>query len=177
VTCRPGHAPRHPDFEPGNELSLKFGGYSARRIGQRAAEVTEELVTLYPHLHAAGFVYALSGAGMARTRLEILHAEVEERAAAGRLNTRIIEDTNAADNRDAARFAAIGGDPRSQAEQRQIDSSTDLNAALVAQIAPEWSRSVRGALEATYGDADKVEVFEAHFFALLRAPQTQEDDH
>jgi len=41
MTCRPGHAPRHPDFETGNVASLSHGLFRARRAEAVAAEVEE----------------------------------------------------------------------------------------------------------------------------------------
>ena len=60
MTCRPGHPERHPDFEVGNTLALGHGGYSAKRIGERAQLVAEEVLTLAPHLSAPEFALAVS---------------------------------------------------------------------------------------------------------------------
>lgn len=48
MTCRPGHAPKHPDFEPGNSAALKFGVYSPVVIEAKAAEVHAELLRVAP---------------------------------------------------------------------------------------------------------------------------------
>src|ERR1700688_1830530 len=52
MTCRPGHAPRHPDFAPGNVVALKHGATpTPRRAEQVAAEVealAEEVAIRFP---------------------------------------------------------------------------------------------------------------------------------
>jgi hypothetical protein len=39
MTCRPGHSPRHPNFEPGNVIGLRHGAFSPRRVDPLAAEL------------------------------------------------------------------------------------------------------------------------------------------
>jgi hypothetical protein len=51
MTCRPGHPPRHPDFERGNVASVKHNATSARRAEAVAAEVeaiAETVAKEYP---------------------------------------------------------------------------------------------------------------------------------
>ena len=41
MTCRPGHSPRHPDFERGNQLARTHGVFVGNRAELVAAEVSE----------------------------------------------------------------------------------------------------------------------------------------
>ena len=43
MTCREGHAPRHEDFAPGNEVAVKHGARSDRLVRPRALEIAADL--------------------------------------------------------------------------------------------------------------------------------------
>ena len=45
MTCRPGHPPRHPDFEPGNVVAVKHGAWSPRHVDPLATELVEQVTT------------------------------------------------------------------------------------------------------------------------------------
>ncbi len=45
MTCRPGHPPRHPDFEPGNVVAVKHGAWSPRRVDPLATELVEQVTS------------------------------------------------------------------------------------------------------------------------------------
>jgi hypothetical protein len=131
VTCRPGHAPKHPDFEPGNELAFKpgndlavrHGGFSAQRIGERARLIFEEVCQLAPHLATEENALALSAYAMSRARVELLSVAIEAavaQAGAVKLGARIIEAVTAASREEAQQRASLGLDPRSLAELRQL---------------------------------------------------------
>jgi hypothetical protein len=176
VTCRPDHPARHPDFEPGNELAMKYGGYSEKRIGERARIVAKEVLELAPHLSAPEFSLAVSSYAMSRARVELLSAAIEAAVAqvgAVKLGARIIEAATGASREEAQQRASLGLDPRSLAELRAISSTADLNVALLHQIAPELPRAIGHALEAL-GQGDRAQEFTQHFVAALRAAE-QED--
>jgi len=47
MTCRPGHAPKHPDFAPGNVAALRHGAWAKRLVDPAAEELlaaTEQTV-------------------------------------------------------------------------------------------------------------------------------------
>jgi len=176
MTCRPGHPERHPDFEVGNTLALGHGGYSAKRIGERARVVAKEVLELAPHLSAPEFSLAVSSYAMSRARVELLSAAIEAAVAqvgAVKLGARIIEAATGASREEAQQRASLGLDPRSLAELRAISSTADLNVALLHQIAPELPRAIGHALEAL-GQGDRAQEFTQHFVAALRAAE-QED--
>lgn len=50
MTCRPGHPPKFPDFEPDNELATKHGANSARRWQPIADRLEAELLAERPWL-------------------------------------------------------------------------------------------------------------------------------
>ena len=43
MTCREGHAPKHPDFASANVVALKHGAFSPRRVDPIAAEMVEQV--------------------------------------------------------------------------------------------------------------------------------------
>jgi hypothetical protein len=50
MTCRPGHPPRHADFEPGNQHAVVHGLFSARRaevVAARVDEIAEQVAITY----------------------------------------------------------------------------------------------------------------------------------
>jgi hypothetical protein len=177
VTCRPGHAPKALDFVEGNTLSLRHGGFSAQRIGERARLVFEEVCQLAPHLATEENALALSAYAMSRARVELLSVAIEAavaQAGAVKLGARIIEAATGASREEAAQRASLGLDPRSLAELRAISVSADLNTALLTLIAPEVPRAIGEALGAL-GLGDRAPEFTERFVAALRA--AEEDDN
>ena len=165
-----------PSFESGNLVSLRTGAWSPRTIARRAEAIRAALFATRPDLAEPKYALLVDLACQQDASAELKHESIERDAAKGApIKERSLEAASAATKVAMDALDRLGYGPRASAELRQIDSVSDVNAALVAQIAPEWPRAVRGALEAI-GVADQVEVFEAHFFALLRAPQTQEDN-
>src|ERR1039458_3297534 len=43
MTCRPDHAAKHPDFEPGNLTALKSGAFSPRKLSEVAEALRPSL--------------------------------------------------------------------------------------------------------------------------------------
>ena len=43
MSCQPTHAPRHPDFTPGNTVALRHGAWSPRTVEPLAAELVEAI--------------------------------------------------------------------------------------------------------------------------------------
>jgi hypothetical protein len=170
---------RHPDFEPGNrfgERTVRHGGYSAARIGERAELVAREVLELAPHLAEQEFILAVSSYAMARARVELLSFAIEEaiaRHGAVKLGPRLVEATTAASREEAQQRRSLGLDPLSLAELRAISSTADLNVALLSRIAPEVPRAIEMALVAL-GMGDRTQEFTATFVAALRESEEQE---
>ena len=59
MTCRPGHAPRHPDFEAGNEERTTHGAHSERRWRPIAERLGTEALTEAPWLGRPAFRYSV----------------------------------------------------------------------------------------------------------------------
>ncbi len=171
------HSERFPDFEPGNELSIRHGGYSSARIGQRAAIIVQELLELSPHLASEQFTLAVSSYSMARARCELLSAAIEEAIAqrgAVKLGARIIEAATAASREEAQQRRTLGLDPMSLAELRAVSSVADLNEGLLAQLVPELPAAITEAL-AAIGAGEQIELFKQTFVAVLRRGPAEED--
>jgi hypothetical protein len=183
MTCRPGHPPAHPPFEPGNELafkpghelSLRHGGYSAKRIGERARLIAAEVLELAPELAEDELGFAVTEYAMARARVELLSAAIEQYITASpvaKLSARLIEAATAASREAAAQRASLGLDVRSRAELRQITTAADLNIALVSKILPELPGAITEALSAIGQPAERAEEFTAALVAALRRGAT-----
>jgi hypothetical protein len=176
---------RHPNFEvgnelvakPGNELALRHGGYSARRISERAAVIVQEVLELAPWLDDDSNVFAVSEFAMARAQAELLTVAIEtyiQQANIAKLNARLVEAANSSRREAAAQRAALGLDPRSRAELRQISSVADLNQALLGRLIPELPGAIREALDAI-GAAGQLEQFQVVLVAALRRSGEEED--
>ena len=79
MTCRPDHAPRHPDFEEGNTFSLVHGGDSPRAIAARAEQIHAELLAHAPYLNEPRFLPAVSRYLQAAAREALLHDHHHQR--------------------------------------------------------------------------------------------------
>jgi hypothetical protein len=159
-----------PPFAPGHELSLRHGGYSAKRIGERAELVSREVLELAPHLCEPEFILAVSSYAMARARVELLSSAIEQAIAergAIKLGPRLVEAATAASREEAQQRRSLGLDPLSLAELRAVSSVADLNEGLLAQLVPELPAAITEALDAI-GAGDRLEVFKATFVAALR---------
>jgi hypothetical protein len=158
-------------YEEGNEAALRHGGFSARRIGERARIIVGEVLELAPHLAQDEYAFAVSEYAMARAQAELLtvaiEALIQSSTNVARLNARLIEAANSSRREAAAQRASLGLDPRSLAELRAISSAADLNVGLLARIAPEVPRAIGEALEAL-GMGERSDQFTAAFVEALR---------
>lgn len=159
-----------PPFQPGHELSTRHGAYSPRRIGERAALISAEVLELAPHLAEPEFALALTEYAMARARVELTSVAIEDHLATApiaKLSPRLIEAATAASREAGSQRASLGLDPRSLAELRQISTLADLNVALLSRIAPEVPTAIAEALRAL-NLGDRSEEFTSAFVAALR---------
>ena len=81
MSCRPGHPPRHPDFEVGNSVALRHGAQSPRAIAERAQQVHAELLTVAPWLNEPWMAPGLDRYLRACAREQLAHAGIEKAAA------------------------------------------------------------------------------------------------
>ncbi len=83
MTCRPGHSPRHPDFEPGNTVALRHGGYSPTLVAADAKELAVQLVEAAPELAAPRYQLELESYCQLVAARRRFARSIAERSAAG----------------------------------------------------------------------------------------------
>lgn len=85
MTCREGHAPRHPNFAEGNEVALKHGGYSAAVVTPRAREIASALAGTLPGYLTTDPAYApaVEAYSVVLARIERVSAWLEQQAGEG----------------------------------------------------------------------------------------------
>ena len=132
MTCRPGHPPRHPDFEPGNTLSLKHGADSPRAIAARAAEVHSELLLAAPYLDDPKFIPAVSRYLEAAARESLLHQHIAtlcESKGPAAVPSRVWEQATAATRLAAKLGSDLGLDPLGHARIRALSAGASVDEA------------------------------------------------
>jgi hypothetical protein len=72
MTCRPGHAPRHPDFENGNTAAEKHGAHSVRRFRPLADQLKAEVIAEAPWLSRPAFKWAVEAWAVAEAKARIV---------------------------------------------------------------------------------------------------------
>jgi len=176
MTCRPGHPERHPDFEVGNELAMKYGAWSPRVQGKRAEFVRAELFVTRPDLAAPE--HALPVAAYCRqTAIHELGSEEIERAAEQNraMTPRLVESTTAA-GRHAKELADwLGVGPRAEAELRQIKAQTAVTMSVLVREAPAVLEALRQTLTAL-GLDERTEEFSSVFADRLALVAGDDDD-
>lgn len=150
MSCRPGHPPRHPDFEPGNELSLVHGANSPRAIAARAQEVHAELLVAAPYLDDDKFLPAVSRYLQAAARESLLHQHIvtlSESKGAGEVPARVWEQATAATRLAAKLGSDLGLDPLGHARIRALSAGAQVNESSVEEL-QERGRVIRAARDA-----------------------------
>jgi hypothetical protein len=72
MTCRPGHAPRHPDFTEGNQVAERHGAFSARRWRPLAEELAAEALDESPWLTRPAFRRAVHAWATTEAKAELV---------------------------------------------------------------------------------------------------------
>ena len=149
MTCRPGHPPRHPDFEPGNELALRHGTYSPRAVAERAALVHASLLEVAPWCAEDRYLPSVNRYLQATARETLAH---EALMAGGKLSTRLLETATA-----AARLAWQMGDqlgltPAGHARLKMLTAGGEHAEASLADLA-EQGRQTSGYRALVEGEA------------------------
>jgi hypothetical protein len=78
MTCRPGHAPRHPDFEPGNEERTTHGAHSERRWRPLAEALKAEAIDEAPWLTRRAFRLAVEAWSVAEAKAHLVDEWLDE---------------------------------------------------------------------------------------------------
>jgi len=78
VTCRPGHAPRHPDFGPGNAEAETHGAHRERRWRPLAEELATEALAVAPWLSRPAFRLALEAWSVAEAKARLVDRWLDE---------------------------------------------------------------------------------------------------
>jgi hypothetical protein len=68
MTCRPGHSPRHPDFEPDNTAAETHGATSARRWRPIAEQLAADVLLVAPWLTRPAFRLAVAAWSVAEAK-------------------------------------------------------------------------------------------------------------
>jgi phage terminase small subunit len=78
MTCRPGHAPRHPDFEAGNEERTTHGAHSERRWRPLAEALKAEAIAEAPWLSRPSFAAAVAAWSVTEAKAHLVDAWLDE---------------------------------------------------------------------------------------------------
>ncbi len=140
VPWQPNPTPRHPDFEPGNELGLIHGAYSERAIAERAQLVHASLLEVAPWCAEDRYVPSVNRYLQATARETLAHEALM--AAGSKFSTRLLETATA-----AARLAwqmgdALGLTPAGHARLKLLVAGATEAEMSLADLAAE-GRAIR----------------------------------
>lgn len=140
MTCRKGHAPRHPDFEAGNTAHLVHGARSPRVIAERAAQVHAELLEVADWLEAEHFAPAvqryLDAAATEALLMDFIRQVTAEKGV-GKVPVRTWEQLTAARRLAAKLGQDLGLDPIGHARLRAVAGHAELVGRSVAEARAE----------------------------------------
>ncbi len=143
MSCRPGHPPRHPDFEPGNTAHLVHGADSPRAIEAVATEVHEALREVAPWLdepHFAPAVYRYLRATAREQLLDTFIAETAEAKGAVKVPSRTWEQATAATRLAHNIAGELGLTPLGQARLKAIAGTAALTEDALVKLQTEGNR-------------------------------------
>lgn len=148
MTCREGHAARHPDFEPGNRLGLRHGAFSPAVLDEHVAEALPAFLDDNPHLDEPGFRLSVERFLRLEVRARLLHryaAEVSADRGVDKVPARIWTEATAADNAATKLGSQLGVDPLSRARIMRETADAGKNADGLTAIAAlaEQGRAAR----------------------------------
>lgn len=140
MTCREGHAPRHPDFQPGNTVALKAGHRSPAVVEPLADAILQRAVDDAPWLAEPKYAATVRAWARAEAQAELLTAWLDQHGLHdddGRLRPAEAA-LHRAETRAANARTRLGLDPLSRARlgrsaQEQGPSIFDYFAALEDQ--------------------------------------------
>jgi hypothetical protein len=163
MSCRPGHPPRHPDFDQGNAAHLVHGANSPRAIAARAEAVHAELLVAAPYLDDDKFLPAVSRYLQAAAREALLHSHIvtlSESKGAGEVPSRVWEQATAATRLAAKLGSDLGLDPLGHARIRALSAGAQVNESSVEELQRRGAE-LRAAREARNAAAAVPEVAES----------------
>jgi hypothetical protein len=152
VSCKPGHPPRHADFEPGNRTALRHGSYSEQVIAQTAERVHSELLSVAPWCAEPRFAPALQRYLWACAREQLAHKAL---MTAPKLSPRLMESCTAAARLAWMMSHELGLTPAGHARLKVlvVDATTaEASLERLAEVGAEIRRA--RAVEATEGHDD-----------------------
>jgi hypothetical protein len=146
MTCRPGHAPKWPDFEPGNVVALRHGAYSDQVIEQRAELVRHQLFDLAPWLaQDPTFVVAVARFVRVEARSQLLAEAIATKAEKSGIlsvGARMLEAATSTDRLAAKLGDDLGLSPLGKARLKALTAAGEVGAATLADLA-EQGRQAR----------------------------------
>jgi len=140
MTCREGHAPRHPDFEPGNVVSLRHGAYSPATIKAKAEQVHEALLEVAPWCAEARFLPSVNRYLQATAREQVAHEAI---MSGGKLSPRLFEVATAAARLAWAMADQLGLTPAGHARLKVLVAGATHAEADVAALARQGAEILR----------------------------------
>lgn len=137
MSCRPGHAPRHPDFVAGNTAHLVHGADSPRAIAARAEEVHEELLRYAPWVDQPHYLPTVHRYLQAAAREALLHefiAKVSDEQGVHKVPVRTWEQVTAAARLAHSMAGDLGLTPMGEAKLRAIAGSATATELSIADL-------------------------------------------
>jgi hypothetical protein len=176
---------RHPDFEPGNTVSVRHGAYSPREIAERAKSVHVELLRYAPYLNEERFLPAVQRYLSAAARESLLDDWITKVCAekdAGAVPARVWEQCTAAARLASKLGSDLGLDPLGHARIHALSSGAGASEAsqTVAELSAEGRRvrlaaERRTAIDATAED-DEPDIEDATPVKRRRRARALSDD-
>lgn len=150
MTCREGHAPKFPDFEPKNQMALKHGAYSVQAIAERAAQVHQELVLVAPWLDQPQYSPSLLRYLQATAREQLAHKALVD---SPKFSPRALEAATAAARLAWAMGDSLGLTPLGHARLRAVVADAVTAEVSLAELADVGAR-IRLARSVEVAEAD-----------------------
>lgn len=116
MTCREGHAPKHPDFAEGNTVAMKAGAHSPRVVSPLAAELAAVLVAQRPDL--AEHEYSVMAWARTEVQAGLLRSYIDEHGLVdekGKPRDAMLRHLASFERLASTLRDRLGLDPRSQA--------------------------------------------------------------
>lgn len=139
---------QRPPFEPGHELSMKHGAYSVRKVGPRAEQLVQAVLTdpALAYLHAPAYVPALVGWATAEARAALIaewidSMSIEQQMESGQGRTAPIEQLRRWDAAALTHRARLGLDPLSRAKLQLDTAAAGVD---IAKLLAEARRLAEG---------------------------------
>jgi hypothetical protein len=158
MTCRPGHAAKHPDFATGNFDGERHGALSPRRVSPLAAEHARQTVEAAPWLSRPAFARLVASLAWVEAQIDRVRTYIAERGGPLDADGNPLPAANYLDRLEARASnlrARAGLDPLSLANLLRTTSElSDAHSADVLEALRAEGRKLLAAHEARLAAAD-----------------------